>query len=226
MTEKRTEDMIHEALEGGGGITQAKEHDQKLIVTLVSSKGSLAYVRFLHTYLVVARTQIKFSEVLSTTQLIQEIINDKNEELVLDGELIEGTKFGTHVPSTLFLKYHDHRGRIRAGIGEDNTLLEQFLHYFLNFIILGKGVMIRANIGRKTVKNKGNGMIMNTTRRRKSLRGGKNNLMFGKDILEVRMHIGCLNGLNRMELRNNTGVAFLEEIFHMVGTNDLRRTRL
>jgi hypothetical protein len=33
------EDMIHEALEGGGGITQAKGHDQKLIVALMSSKG-------------------------------------------------------------------------------------------------------------------------------------------------------------------------------------------
>jgi hypothetical protein len=174
-------------------------------------------------YLVVTRTNIKFSEVLSTTQLIQEIINDRNGELVLDGELIEGTKVKTHVPSTFFLKYHDHRGRIRAGTGVDNACLEQFLHYFLNFIILGKGVTIRESIGRKTARNKGNGMIMNTTRRRKYLRGGKNILMFGKDILEVRMHIGCLNGLNIMELRNDNGVAFLEDIFHMMGTNDLRR---
>ena len=29
MVEKRTKYMIHEALEGGGGITQAKGHDQK-----------------------------------------------------------------------------------------------------------------------------------------------------------------------------------------------------
>jgi hypothetical protein len=173
---------------------------------------------------VVAKTQIKFSEVLSTTQLIQEIINDRNGKIVLDCELIEGTKVKTHAPSTLFIKYHDQGGRIRAGIGADNTRLEQFLHYFLNFIILGKGVMIRENIGRKTSKNKGNGMIMNTTRRRKSLRGGKNNLMCGKDSLEVRMHRGCLNGLNRMDLRNDTGVAFLEDIFHTMGTNDLRRT--
>ena len=56
MTKKKMKDIIHEALEGGGGITQAKGHDQKLIVTLVSSKGSLGYVSFLHTYLVVART--------------------------------------------------------------------------------------------------------------------------------------------------------------------------
>jgi hypothetical protein len=54
--------MIHEALEGGGGTTQAKGHDQKLIVTLMSSKGSLGNVCLFHTYLVVARMKIKFSE--------------------------------------------------------------------------------------------------------------------------------------------------------------------
>jgi hypothetical protein len=50
MTEKRKEEMIHEALEGGGGITQAKGHDQELIVTLMSSKGSLGDVTFFHTH--------------------------------------------------------------------------------------------------------------------------------------------------------------------------------
>jgi hypothetical protein len=39
MMEKRMEDMIHEALEGGGGITQAKGNDQELIVTLMSLKS-------------------------------------------------------------------------------------------------------------------------------------------------------------------------------------------
>jgi hypothetical protein len=38
MTEKRAEDMVHEALEGGGGVTQTKGHDQKLIVALMSVK--------------------------------------------------------------------------------------------------------------------------------------------------------------------------------------------
>jgi hypothetical protein len=115
-------------------------------------------------------------------------------------------------------------GRIRAGTGVDNTHLEKFLHYFLHFILLGKGVAIRENIGRKNAMNKGNGMIMNKMKRRKDLRGVKNILMFGKDTLEVKMHKGCLDGLNRMELRNDTRVAFLEEIFHTMGTNDLRRT--
>ena len=54
MAEKRTEYMIHEALEGGGGITQAKGHDQKLIVALMSSKENLGNVYLFHMYLVVA----------------------------------------------------------------------------------------------------------------------------------------------------------------------------
>jgi hypothetical protein len=45
----------------------------------------------------------------------------------------------------------------------DNTCGEKFLNNFLNFIFLGKGMMIGMNIGRKGVKEKGNGMIMNTT---------------------------------------------------------------
>jgi hypothetical protein len=60
--EKRMEDMIHEALEGGGGITQAKGHDQNLIVAHMSSKVSLGNVCLFHTYLVVARMKIKFSK--------------------------------------------------------------------------------------------------------------------------------------------------------------------
>jgi hypothetical protein len=59
---------------------------------------------------------------------------------------------------------------------------------FLNLIILGKGMMIRENIGRNIVGDEKNGMIMNTMRRGKSLGGGKNSLVFGDDTLEVRMH--------------------------------------
>jgi hypothetical protein len=78
MAEKRTKDMIHESLEGGGGITKAKGHDQKLVVDLMSSKGSLGNVFLFHTYLVVARTKINFSKELGATQFIQEYINDRN----------------------------------------------------------------------------------------------------------------------------------------------------
>ena len=138
MTEEKIEDMIHETLESGGRTTQTKGHEQELIVTLMSSKCSLGNVFLFLTYLVVAKTQIKFSEVLSTTHLIQEIINVRNREVVLDGNLIEGTKVGTRAPSTFFLKYHDHKGRIRAGNGADNTHLEKIPTLFFQFHSFGQ----------------------------------------------------------------------------------------
>jgi hypothetical protein len=82
----------------------------------------------------------------------------------------------------------------------DNDCDEQFLNTFLNLIFLGKGMMIGMNIGRKVVRDIGNGMIMNTMGRRVSLGSGKNRLMFGEDGLEVRRHKGCFSGVNGMEL--------------------------
>jgi hypothetical protein len=209
MVEKRMEDMIHEALEHGGGITQAKGHDQKLIVALMSSKGSLGNVYLFHTYLVVARTKIKFSEELGTTQFIQEVINDRNGEFVFDGKFVEGTEFMTHSPRTFFLQDHDHRRRVGAHTRENNVCIKEFLDHFLNFIFWGKVVTIQTDIGRKASEYQGNGMIMNTTERRESLGSGKDQLMFRKDGLEVLRDRGCLYCLYGMELGDNTRMTFL-----------------
>jgi hypothetical protein len=106
----------------------------------------------------------------------------------------------------------------------DNTCVEQFLNNFLNFIFLGKGMTIGTYIGRKASWDKGNGMIMNTMGRRESLGSGKNHLMFREDGLEVLRHRGCLSGLYGMELGNNARMTFFEQLFHAMGTDDLRGT--
>jgi hypothetical protein len=62
MMEKRKGEMIHESLESGGRITQAKGNEQELIVALISSKCGVRNVFLFHTYMMVARTKIKFSK--------------------------------------------------------------------------------------------------------------------------------------------------------------------
>jgi len=57
------------------------------------------------------------------------------------------------VPRSFFLKYHDHRRRIRASTRTENAYGEKFFNNFLNFIFMGKGVMIRMNIGRKVARD-------------------------------------------------------------------------
>jgi hypothetical protein len=104
----------------------------------------------------------------------------------------------------------------------DNACIKEFLDHFLNFILLGKGVTIQTDIGRKDYGYKGNGMIMNTIGRRESLGSGKDQLMFIKDGLEVLRDQGCLCCLYGMELGDKTRMTFFEQIFHVMGTSDLR----
>jgi hypothetical protein len=70
MMKKRMEDMIHQDLESGRRITKAKRNEKKLIVALMSSKGSLRNAFLFYMDLVVARTKIKFSKELGAIQLI------------------------------------------------------------------------------------------------------------------------------------------------------------
>jgi hypothetical protein len=96
------------------------------------------------------------------------------------------------------------------------------MNNFLIFILLGKWITIRLNIGRKTARDERDGMIMDSTRRGKFLGGGKNNLVEGEDRLEVEMHRRCLNNMNGVELGYNSRMTFSEELFHAMETNDLR----
>jgi hypothetical protein len=124
MMEKRIEDMIHESLEGGGGITQAKGLDQKLIMAIMSSKGGIKNVFPFHTDLVVARMKIKFRKELGTTQFIQEVINDRNGKFVFNGEFVERAEVRTHAPRTLFIQDHDHGRRVGDFTREDNAYVK------------------------------------------------------------------------------------------------------
>jgi hypothetical protein len=67
---------------------------------------------------------------------------------------------------------------------------------------------IRANIGRKTSWYKRNGMIMGTMGRGNSMGSVKNRLVFGEYRLKVRVHRGCVNDVNGMELGNNSRMTF------------------
>jgi hypothetical protein len=66
-----------------------------------------------------------------------------------------------------------------------------------------------------------NGMIMDTSRRGKSLGGLKHGLVLGEDRLEVRMDKGFLNRLNGKKLGKIARMTFSEELFHLVGIDDL-----
>ena len=85
-------------------------------------------------------------------------------------------------------------------------------------------MMIRPNIGGKTVRDERDGMIMDSTRRGKLFGGGKSNLVVREDTLDVAIHRRCLNNMNGVDLGYNYQMTFFEDIFHAMGTDDLRGT--
>jgi hypothetical protein len=96
------------------------------------------------------------------------------------------------------------------------------MNTFLNLIPLGKGMKIRMNIGRKTSWDERDGMIMDSMGSGKFFGSGKNNLVAGEDRLEIGMHRRCFNNMNGVELGYNSKMPFFEELFHVMGTNDLK----
>jgi hypothetical protein len=94
--------------------------------------------------------------------------------------------------------------------------------FFLNFILLGKGMKIRLNIGRKTAEDERDAMNIEAIGMWKLFGGGKSNLVVGEDRLEAGMHRRCRKSMNGVELGDNSQMNFFEDIFHATGTDDLR----
>jgi hypothetical protein len=85
-------------------------------------------------------------------------------------------------------------------------------------------VAIWAYVGGKASWDKGNGMTMDATGRRKSLGSGEDCLIFSQEGLEVLGHGWDLCGLNGMELGYDTRMTFFEQFLHAMRTDDFRRT--
>jgi hypothetical protein len=66
---------------------------------------------------------------------------------------------------------------------------------------------------------------MDTVGRRESVGSGKDYLIFRKEALEVLGHEWDLGGLYGVELGYDTRMTFFEQFFHVMRTDDFRRTR-
>ena len=65
-------------------------------------KISLRDAFLFHLDLMVSWTKIHFGEKLGPMKLIQEIMSDRDMELILNVELIMGLKISVHVPTIFF----------------------------------------------------------------------------------------------------------------------------
>jgi hypothetical protein len=67
-----------------------------------SENNSFGNIYLLHVNLVIVGMEIMFDEELNSLEIIQEFINDKNGELILDYYFFKILNVRKHAPSALF----------------------------------------------------------------------------------------------------------------------------
>ena len=81
--------FIHQCLERGRGICEAKWHDQKFIMAIMCAESCFRDIIHMDSNLVIPRTKIQLGEKMSTMELIQKLINNGNWKLSLDYDVIK-----------------------------------------------------------------------------------------------------------------------------------------
>ena len=90
--------FIHQCLERGRGICEAKWHDQKFIIAIMCVESCFRDIILMNTNLVTPRTKVQLGEKMNTMKLIKKIINNRNWKLILDCDVIKCSKFDAKAP--------------------------------------------------------------------------------------------------------------------------------
>ena len=115
------EDVMHEALEGGGGVGEAKGHDGELKVAIAGAEGGLGDVFRGDPNLVVAVAEVNLGEDGGAMEAVKELVNPGEGVAVLDGDGVEGAVVHTKAEGAILLLDEEdggaERGRCLGGCG-------------------------------------------------------------------------------------------------------------
>ena len=90
--------FIHQFLEHGRGICEAKWHEHKFIVAIMCAERCFRDIILTNPNLVIPRTKIQLGEKMSTMELIQKFINNENWKLILHCDVIKCLKVDAKAP--------------------------------------------------------------------------------------------------------------------------------
>ncbi|KAK4708720.1 hypothetical protein R3W88_029645 [Solanum pinnatisectum] len=94
---------IHQIHKCCRSISQPKQHYQKLIMTIPSSKIHLWNVIFFHPQLVITRAKINLREITCSLKLVKQIIYPSKRILILNGHLVQLSIVNARTNRTIFL---------------------------------------------------------------------------------------------------------------------------
>jgi len=97
------EDVMHEALESGWGVGEAKGHDGEFKEAIPSPKGSFGYVRICDSDLMVASAKVDFGEDGCPVESVKHVVHTGEGVAVLDARKVEGTVVHAQSEASIFL---------------------------------------------------------------------------------------------------------------------------
>jgi hypothetical protein len=84
------EDVVHQSLEGSGGVGEAEGHDGVFEVTVARPKCRLVDVLLMDTNLMIAVTKVDFGEHSGTVKAVEKLVHAGEGIRILDRGVIDG----------------------------------------------------------------------------------------------------------------------------------------
>src|SRR3954453_18407205 len=91
-----SENLLDQGLECGGGVSEAKGHDLVLVMAISGTECSFLDIIFVDSNLMIPRAQVNLGEHLGMVKLVHEVLNERDGEPILDGDLVQGAVVHTH----------------------------------------------------------------------------------------------------------------------------------
>ena len=110
------EGVIHEALEGGGGVGKSEEHHGGFEEPLMGDEGGFPLVSVFDSYIVISPPNVEFGEDLSVSQFIYEVGDERKGVGVADGMFVDVAVVLARAESSILL-FDEEEGRGLGRIG-------------------------------------------------------------------------------------------------------------
>ena len=148
------EGVVHETLEGGGGVSKSEEHHGWFEKSFMGDEGCFPLVTVFDPYIVVSPSDVKFSEDLSISQLIHKVGDEGKGVGVADGVLVDVMVVLAGAESAI-LFFNKEEGGGLGGIGwADLSRGEVFVQEVLSGFVFvqGEGIYLSDLRGEGVVK--------------------------------------------------------------------------
>jgi len=122
-----SKDVIHHSLEGSRTVGHSKEHHERFEEATVGAEGHLPFISRLDTYIIEIPLDVKFCEVLSSTELGDKFGDEGEGISVLNGYGIQHTIVLDQPEQTIFLFNEEHKGCYRRFGRLDLSSMQVFL---------------------------------------------------------------------------------------------------